>query len=101
LNTEPTLRNAEEAVFETPKANSLETSLADINEGVAQSIRVSLESLAEYRKVMTPVIKEGEKRIRRSCERLEAMGITDKKGNLLKKKLPSDMQIGSNRDFGG
>ena len=44
----------------------------------------SPEYLAEQEAIMTRVREEGAKRIRRSCERLEAMGIIDKDGNRLK-----------------
>lgn len=61
----------------------------------------SPEYLAEQDQIMARVREEGAKRIRRSCERAEAMGIIDKHGNLLKKELPPDMLPGSDRDFGG
>ncbi len=61
----------------------------------------SPEYLAEQDAIMARVLEEGEKRIRRSCERAVAMGIIDKDGNLLKKELPADMLPGADRDFGG
>jgi hypothetical protein len=61
----------------------------------------SPEFLAEHEAVMARVREEGAKRIRRSCERLIALGIVDKDGNRLKKELPADMQPGADRDFGG
>jgi hypothetical protein len=61
----------------------------------------SPEYLAEHRALMDRVLEEGGKRIRRSCERLEALGIVDKDGNRIKKELPADMQPGADRDFGG
>ena len=61
----------------------------------------SPEFLAEHEAVMARVREEGAKRIRRSVERLEAMGFYDKDGNRLKKELPADMQPGADRDFGG
>ena len=61
----------------------------------------SPEFLAEHRALMARVLEEGGKRIRRSVERLEALGIIDKDGNRLKKELPADMQPGADRDFGG
>ena len=61
----------------------------------------SSEYLAEHEAVMARVREEGAKRIRRSVERLIAMGFYDKDGNRLKKELPADMQPGADRDFGG
>jgi hypothetical protein len=61
----------------------------------------SPEYLAEHRALMDRVLEEGGKRIRRSVERLEALGIIDKDGNRIKKELPADMQPGADRDFGG
>jgi hypothetical protein len=61
----------------------------------------SPEYLAEHEAVMARVREEGAKRIRRSVERLIALGIVDKDGNRLKKELPADMQPGADRDFGG
>jgi hypothetical protein len=46
------------------------------------------------------VLEEGGKRIRRSVERLIALGFYDMDGNRLKKELPADMQPGADRDFG-
>jgi len=50
---------------------------------------------------MDRVLEEGGKRIRRSVDRLIAMGIVDKDGNRLKKELPADMRPGADREFGG
>ena len=61
----------------------------------------SPEYLAEHEAVMARVREEGAKRIRRSVERLEVLGVIDKEGNRLKKELPADMQPGADRDFGG
>ena len=61
----------------------------------------SPEFLAEQAAIDKRVREEGAKRIRRSCERLIALGIVDKDGNRLKKELPADMQPGADRDFGG
>jgi hypothetical protein len=61
----------------------------------------SAEFLAEHEAVMARVLEEGGKRIRRSVDRLIAMGFYDKDGNRLKKELPADMQPGADRDFGG
>lgn len=57
--------------------------------------------VAEQQAVMARVREEGAKRIRQSCDRAVAAAIIDKKGNLLKKRLPADMKRGSDRDFGG
>ncbi|HUD12491.1 MAG TPA: hypothetical protein VMQ56_02455 [Terracidiphilus sp.] len=61
----------------------------------------SPEYLAEQEELEKRLLEEGAKRIRRSCERAEALGIIDKEGNLLKKELPADMLPGADRDFGG
>ncbi|MGA3264340.1 MAG: hypothetical protein ABSC47_09890 [Terracidiphilus sp.] len=61
----------------------------------------SPEFLAEQAAIDKRVREEGAKRIRRSCERLIALGIVDKDGNRIKKELPADMQPGADRDFGG
>jgi hypothetical protein len=61
----------------------------------------SPEYLAEHEAVMARVREEGAKRIRRSVDKLIAMGFYDKDGNRLKKELPADMQPGADRDFGG
>jgi hypothetical protein len=61
----------------------------------------SPEYLAEQDAIEKRVREEGAKRIRRSVERLIAMGIVDKDGNRIKKELPADMQPGADRDFGG
>jgi hypothetical protein len=61
----------------------------------------SPEYLAEHRALMDQVLEEGGKRIRRSVDRLIAMGIVDKDGNRLKKELPADMRPGADREFGG
>jgi hypothetical protein len=61
----------------------------------------SPELLAEQAAIDQRVREEGAKRIRRSVERLLAMGIIDKDGNRIKKELPADMQPGADRDFGG
>ena len=63
--------------------------------------KYSAEDLAEHRALIDRVLDEGGKRIRRSVERLEAMGFYDKDGNRLKKELPPDMLPGADRDFGG
>ena len=47
----------------------------------------SPEYLAEHRALMDQVLEEGGKRIRRSVDRLIAMGIVDKDGNRLKKDV--------------
>jgi hypothetical protein len=61
----------------------------------------SPEFLAEQEAIDQRVREEGAKRIRRSVEKLIALGIVDKDGNRLKKELPADMQPGADRDFGG
>jgi hypothetical protein len=61
----------------------------------------SPEYLAEHRALMDRVLEEGGKRIRRSVDRLIAMGFYDKDGNRIKKELPADMLPGADRDFGG
>jgi hypothetical protein len=61
----------------------------------------SPEYLAQQEAIEKRVREEGAIRIRRSVERLIALGIVDKDGNRLKKELPADMQPGADRDFGG
>lgn len=63
----------------------------------------SLEFLAQQEEepIERRVLEEGAKRIRRSCERLIAMGFYDQDGNRIQKELPADMQPGADRDFGG
>jgi hypothetical protein len=61
----------------------------------------SPEFLAGQEAIDKRVREEGARRIRRSCERLSALGIVDKDGNRIKKELPADMQPGADRDFGG
>ena len=61
----------------------------------------SPERMIEHEAVMARVRDEGAKRIRRSVDKLIAMGFYDKDGKRLKKELPADMQPGADRDFGG
>jgi hypothetical protein len=88
MATETVVRKSEESVVEAPKAVSVKKTY-------------SPEYLAEHRALMARVLEEGGKRIRRSVERLEALGFYDKDGNRLKKELPADMLPGADRDFGG
>jgi hypothetical protein len=81
-------RKLDKSAGKTPKAGSVKKTY-------------SPEHLAEHRALMDRVLEEGGKRIRRSVERLEALGFCDKDGNRLKKELPADMQPGADRDFGG
>jgi len=85
-----------------------ETAVGKLAEGGAETAKpayvkktYSPEFLAEQEAIMARVREEGAKRIHRSCERLEALGIIDKDGNRLKKELPADMLPGADRDFGG
>ena len=73
---------------ETPKAAYVKTTYTP-------------EFLAEQKAIDKRVREEGAKRIRRSVERLIAMGFYDKDGNRSKKEIPEDMQSGADRDFGG
>ena len=82
------VRKLKENAVEAPKA-------------VSPKKTYSSEYLAEHRALMDRVLEEGGKRIRRSVDRLIAMGFYDKDGNRLKKELPADMQPGADRDFGG
>jgi hypothetical protein len=88
MASEAVVRKLDESAVEAPKAVYVEKTY-------------SPEFLAEHEAVMARVREEGAKRIRRSCERLIALGIVDKDGNRLKKELPADMQPGADRDFGG
>jgi hypothetical protein len=88
MATEAVVRKLDESAVEAPKP-------------VYVKKTYSPEHLAEHRALMAQVLEEGGKRIRISVERLEALGFYDKDGNRLKKELPSDMQPGADRDFGG
>ena len=88
MATEAVILELDEKAVEAPKAAYVKRTY-------------SPEYLAEQRAVMERVLEEGGKRIRRSCERLIALGIIDKDGNRIKKELPADMQPGADRDFGG
>jgi hypothetical protein len=85
---EAVVRKPDESAVEAPKAAYVKKTY-------------SAEFLAEQEAIDRRVREEGARRIRRSCERLEALGIVDKDGNRLKKELPADMQPGADRDFGG
>jgi hypothetical protein len=88
MATEAVVRKSDESAVEAPKAVDVKKTY-------------SPEYLAEHEAIMARVREEGTKRIRRSCERLIALGIVDKDGNRIKKELPADMQPGADRDFGG
>jgi hypothetical protein len=88
MATESVVRKPDESSMEAPKA-------------VYVKKTYSPEYLAEHRALMDQVLEEGGKRIRRSVDRLIAMGIVDKDGNRLKKELPADMRPGADREFGG
>jgi hypothetical protein len=82
------VRKSKESAVEAPKAGYVKRTY-------------SPEYLAEHRALMDRVLEEGGKRIRRSVDRLIAMGFYDKDGNRIKKELPADMEPGADRDFGG
>jgi hypothetical protein len=82
-------------------ARKLKESAVEGPKAVSVKKQYSPEYLAEHRVLMARVLEEGGKRIRRSVERLEALGIIDKDGKRLKKELPADMLPGADRDFGG
>ena len=88
MATQPVVRKSDESDVEASKADNVKKTY-------------SPEYLAEHEAVMARVREEGAKRIRRSVERLLALGIIDKDGNRIKKELPADMQPGADRDFGG
>jgi hypothetical protein len=88
MATETVVRKLDESAVGSPKAAYVKKTF-------------SPEFLAEQEAIDKRVREEGARRIRRSCERLEALGIVDKDGNRIKKELPADMQPGSDRDFGG
>jgi len=88
MGTEAVVRRSDESAVEAPKAASAKKTYTP-------------EFLAEQEAIDKRVREEGGKRIRRSVERLIAMGFYDKDGNRLKKELPADMQPGADRDFGG
>jgi hypothetical protein len=88
MATETLIPRPDESAVEAPKAGYVKRTY-------------SPEFLAEQAVIDKRVREEGARRIRRSCERLEALGIVDKDGNRIKKELPADMQPGADRDFGG
>jgi hypothetical protein len=88
MATEAVVPKPEESAVEAPKAAYVKK-------------MYSPEFLAEQEAIDKRVREEGARRIRRSCERLEALGIVDKDGKRIKKELPADMQPGADRDFGG
>jgi hypothetical protein len=88
MATETVVRKLDESTPEAPKADYVKKTF-------------SPEFLAEQEAIDKRVREEGAKRIRRSVERLIALGFYDKDGNRLKKELPADMQPGADRDFGG
>jgi hypothetical protein len=88
MATESVVRELDESAVEAPKTTYVKRTY-------------SPEFLAEQEAIDKRVREEGARRIRRSCERLEALGIVDKDGNRIKKELPADMQPGADRDFGG
>jgi hypothetical protein len=88
MATESVVPKPDESTAEAPKAGYVKRTYPP-------------EFLAEHRALMDRVLEEGGKRIRRSVDRLIAMGFYDKDGNRLKKELPADMQPGADRDFGG
>jgi hypothetical protein len=79
----------------------LDESTAEAGQAGYVKKRYSSEYLAEQEAIEKRVREEGAKRIRRSVERLIALGIVDTDGNRLKKELPADMLPGADRDFGG
>ena len=85
MATESVIHKSDESAAEAPKA-------ADVKKTYTP------EYLAEHRALMARVLEDGGKRIRRSVERLEALGFYDKDGNRLKRELPADMQPGADRD---
>jgi hypothetical protein len=88
MATKADVRKSDKSAVEAPKAAYVKGTY-------------SPDDLAEHEAVMARVREEGGKRIRRSVERLIALGIVDKDGNRLKKELPADMLPGADRDFGG
>ncbi len=88
MATKPIVRKLEETAVEAPVAGYVKKTY-------------SPEYLAEQEAIDKRVREEGAKRIRRSVERLIAMGFYDKDGNRLMKDLPADMLPGADRDFGG
>ena len=88
MATEAVVPKPEESAVEAPKAAYVKK-------------MYSREFLAEQEAIDKRVREEGARRIRRSCERLEALGIVDKDGKRIKKELPADMLPGADRDFGG
>ena len=88
MATETVVRKLDESAVGSPKAAYVKKTF-------------SPEFLAEQEAIDKRVREEGARRIHRSVERLIGMGFYDKDGNRLNKELPSDMQPGADRDFGG
>ncbi len=88
MAAESVVRKLDESIVQAPKS-------------VYTTKTYSPEYLAEQEAIEKRLREDGATRIRRSVERLIALGIVDKDGNRLKKELPADMLPGADRDFGG
>ena len=55
----------------------------------------------EVDETLQQVMEEGRVRLQNELNRLQALGIIDENGKLLRTDLPPDMRPGADRDFGG
>jgi hypothetical protein len=62
---------------------------------------VDFDDRKEVDAFLGQVMAEGIRRVRAESAELRAKGLMDGDGKLLVTELPSDMQEGSERDFGG
>lgn len=62
---------------------------------------VNLDDEREMGAFVDQVFTAGLERVRAEGDELRRKGLLDSEGNLLVKKLPADMEEGSDRDFGG
>ena len=59
------------------------------------------EDAIERKLIVQKVLAEGPARLAAELERLRSLGVIDKTGERISKKVPSDMIPGAERDFGG
>ena len=62
---------------------------------------VNLDDEREMEALVGQMFTAGLARVKAEGDELRRKGLLDSQGNLLSKELPSDMQEGADRDFGG
>ena len=62
---------------------------------------VNLDDECEMNALVDQMFTAGLERVEAEGDELRRRGLLDSQGNLLSKELPSDMQEGGDRDFGG